>query len=427
MKSWTQTVVVLGVFVILVGGLTFVYQSLNIQPDSTGGTAADDNAGQRDAEDQGLYFPVTKEEFNTVVEKDKPGHQDYWFENRSPEPVDVGLNSKSCKCANVELLTLTADERPSFKFPPEAVDKKNLAGRLDQHEGWQPLEDQHIATVPAQAAGVVRLGWKAKNVGPERISAKLWTKPKAGRAAYTDLEVRVNIVPPVLVQPQEQTVPDVMPGRPQSVELLCWSATRDGFKLDVKELNGDQNFVCQRQPLSKADRKKLADAQKMPVKCGYLVKVTVYEQRKDRHLDLGAFQRNIVLGNDLGYDLSVELKGTVGGEIQIGTPEDHGRIDLGSFPAEVGARRTVWLESGRPGLELEVERAEPSYLEVQQLKAGKVLPDGGKRWQLTVAAPRGLLGGRLPQHSAVILKTNDKEPRRIHIPVVGRAYRGQGR
>jgi hypothetical protein len=232
-----------------------------------------------------------------------------------------------------------------------------------------------------------------------------------------------------MVQPPVQKVPDLMPGGQQSVELLCCSTTRDHFKVEVKELGGDPNFVCQWHPLTKEERDKLVEGINMPgrkptqIKSGYRVTVTIYEELKGKHLDMGPFQHTLVLANDLDFELKAELQGTVRGEVQVGTADDRDRIDLGYFRADDGASRTVPLDCARSGLELEVDSKEPSYLEVQPLGGGKVLPEGGKRWELTVAVPRNLPGDRLPEHSAIILKTKDKPPRRIRIPVVGHAYR----
>ncbi|HEV3263568.1 MAG TPA: hypothetical protein VG013_42425, partial [Gemmataceae bacterium] len=103
MKSWTQTIVLLVVFVILIGGLAFIWAYLPPKPPDTGdGTPADETSLETGVR---LTFPVTKVELDTQFEMNTSGQQDYWFENRNAEPVDVGLDFKNCKCAQVELLT----------------------------------------------------------------------------------------------------------------------------------------------------------------------------------------------------------------------------------------------------------------------------------------------------------------------------------
>ena len=431
MKSWTQTTVLLVVFVLLVGGLTFVYQSLNRKF----GVSPDDTAEEQPREPR-LAFPATTVQMSNPQETNTAGHQDFWFENRNADTVEVGLDSKNCTCSTVELLTLTPQERAKLPAWPPDTAGKHVPGRLlEQRRRWQPLTETHTAMVPPEVAGVVRLGWKAKKLGPDRMAASLWSQAQANEAtrSFTSLAVDIMFVPPLLIMPPNQTVPDLEPGDERLVEFNCWSPTHDHFKLEVKEAEGDPHFACRWEPLTKGERTRLGEEQeaagrpKTDISYGYRVTVTIHEEQNGKHLDMGPFHRILLLKNDLDFDVNAAISGMVRGDVRLGTPDEHDRIELGYFPTDEGTSRTVPLESSRSGLELEIDSKEPSYLHVQLLGAGKVLSEGGKLWELTVGVPPNLPSGRLPQHSAVVLRTKEKIPRRIRIPVTGDAYNQGGR
>jgi hypothetical protein len=64
----------------------------------------------------------------------------------------------------------------------------------------------------------------------------------------------------------------------------------------------------------------------------------------------------------------------------------------------------------------------PSYLEATLKPVEQ--SGSGDRWDLTLTVPPNRVTGRLPVDSVVVLKTNNVPPRRIRIPVIGRASLG---
>src|SRR5262249_50206569 len=62
-----------------------------------------------------LYFPISgarwdnpgeASEGGKAVEVERAGSYAFWFQNDQPEPVQVGLQEKSCKCTRVEVAIL---------------------------------------------------------------------------------------------------------------------------------------------------------------------------------------------------------------------------------------------------------------------------------------------------------------------------------
>src|SRR5262249_38681293 len=129
----------------------------------------------------------------------------------------------------------------------------------------------------------------------------------------------------------------------------------------------------------------------------YRVKLTVYERREGRQLDLGPLSRRIVLNPGTPTEMSVNITGMVRGEIRVGDASDKDRVDLGSFRNDHAHDKTVVISSLEQGLKLGVDSKTPEQLQVQLQEQP---PDGGpRRWKLTVSAPAGALSGPLPADS----------------------------
>src|SRR6516164_4803580 len=93
---------------LMVGGITFVMVYLGGTKTSSLGPSADDQAPV-------LTFASKRypEEGAKVLTSEirQEGHQDYWFDNDSGKPVQVGLIGKSCTCANVEVSVVSESWR----------------------------------------------------------------------------------------------------------------------------------------------------------------------------------------------------------------------------------------------------------------------------------------------------------------------------
>ena len=231
----------------------------------------------------------------------------------------------------------------------------------------------------------------------------------------------VAFVPTLRVENAVIDLDELAPGTQRTAGFPIFLPTRASLHLEAKEKTGDPCCRCSIQPLS-ADEIEYFQRQKkegpMPMLGGYHVKVTVSERAGDKQMDLGPFQREILVSSDeIAETGTLVVKGVVMGEVRILGEHKH-RIDFSVFDSRNEAKVQLKLEADRPAIQLQAESHSPEYLQVD-LKDTGVSPSGGKQWDLTVAVPPGKAYGRLPADSVVVLTTQESPPRRFRIPVVG--------
>src|SRR5262249_24896951 len=143
---------------------------------------------------------------------------DFYFQNKNDVPIELTLESKSCKCARVEMTTLTSEEDQEFKNLPRYEAAQLLAPAINPLTGmamnwmfakrlgfvlngerWKTVEDYRTGTplvVPPQSTGFVRVGWDGKVKGNQWLKAALLTNAKGSDARATaTLEVAVFFTP----------------------------------------------------------------------------------------------------------------------------------------------------------------------------------------------------------------------------------------
>jgi hypothetical protein len=283
---------------------------------------------------------------------------------------------------------------------------------LTRHLTWTPLQvaDGSRAVVPAGARGWVRLSWRADRPGRERLAVEL--TDDAGSPVQR-LEVPVVFVPAVQVYPRQVDLGEWdADGPAPAAELWCWSATRDDVPLTVA---GDSDLEAAVRRLSPGEARHVQQTLGQQgistrVRAGWAVTV------RPRVGDLGPFERVVRLDSPaLLEPLDATVVGRVRGEVSVAADEQ-GRIDLGAFPSERGARRQVAV-TAPPEARLTVAGRVPDYLaaELTAIEPG--------RWQLSVAVPPDRVTGPLPAGSAVTVRLAGEPGRRLHIPVIGQAYR----
>jgi hypothetical protein len=121
-------------------------------------------------------------------ERKVPGQYDFWFTNDEDEPITIGLDHKTCRCASVQAFVLPEKRRPQLLAVAGAFEGllaqglvlqgavlaagsyEALERGLDGKELLQQDEDVS-ATVPARAVGWVRLKWSGEQAGPQRLNA----------------------------------------------------------------------------------------------------------------------------------------------------------------------------------------------------------------------------------------------------------------
>jgi hypothetical protein len=446
----TQIVLVIVVVVGLVAGITFIaqYQPSRVSrgpepPPPPPGTEVD------------LFFPRLSPEWDppatSEFELRSPGWCDFWFKNKTGKTVLVSDVTKSCKCQSVQICHFTGDQQPRYlrwaagsATSEIGIMTSGLTGLLPQMEfdrgagadlrgakvAWHDFQsgtDQ--VKIPPEASGIVRALWDGKRskLGPERLTVTFYTQAQEESPTprnQVQLEVPLVFVPPLRSIPATAEVGDIGLSEEKTAEFLVWSSTRAGFHLTANEKNNAPCFSCSVRPLNDEERSGLVEKSKgEPVRCGYAVQVRVRERQSDeQQMDLGPFTRRIILhpDGDIGED-SVAVSGTVRGEVIVGSEEERGRVDFRSFRVRTGASMSILVRGQVPGLNLRQEdlRVEPeslNYLKVRLEPAGK------DRWKLQVEVPRDGPPGKLPEHSAVMLKIPTSPPRYIRVPIAGIAY-----
>jgi hypothetical protein len=366
-----------------------------------------------------------------VWERHKKGHHNFWFDGTGDAPVEVWLNTKNCKCTDVEIGLLPEEMRNAGKDERERVAAKD---GLEWHS--IKLNETKGFTVPPHRAGGVRLTWDSEKEDKQTLVAELRTKSGEVTGEPVSLRLGLDMVPAFLVTPEDNmregphtadvSLGTIGAGDSRTVNLIAWSCTRDQFGLNVQPPEDPCVRCGKPMPLDTDECKKLATQAQKPVLSAYRVPVTVSERTEDgTQFDMGRFRRLVKFTGDPGTDLfTVTLIGTVQGEVTIGSAEDRGVIDLKSFERHNGISQSISLTAADGKLELEVENC-PDFMkaELEEVKPGPQATGLlGKTWTLKVTVPPDALAGAVPPHTSVVLKTKGDRPRRIHIPVIGIAY-----
>jgi hypothetical protein len=444
MKSQTQLIILLVVFGALVGGLTFVRQWVVI-------TAPQEKEINPLSEFR-VDYPRTMAIGDPEVEYPNPGHFDFWFRNGNATAADIGLELQSCKCSKVELLVLTPEEEKIVHEESKGAAAAVVGGSAGSLANWFCLTGATVARtakflgdsdrwkrldkgegsaveVPADATGFVRLSWQAKQLGAVRLVAKVWAQahgqPKT-RGGLTSLEVPVVYVPALRVTPGTVKIPELATGGAFTAELYCFSATRASFEVKAYEKSKDPCVTCTCTRLAgdeflEAAAKVTTEAKSIPLSI-YLVEVTISERLPSgSQMELGPFEKVIAMESNLvGVEpVLATCTGIVRGDVTVGTSDDRDRIVLKTFRADRGYTMTVPVETTVPGLDLTIDAKIPSYLvaDLKERAEGGI----GKRWDLTVTVPPNVTEGKLPADSAIVLKTRGNQPRKIRIPILGKA------
>lgn len=426
----SQALALVAVVVGLTGGVAFLSQWTH----TTAATSAETASGAA----PGLYFPLETITLKDEVEVHSPGKCDFTFENRSEIPVEVGLEKKGCTCEWVEMCVLNAAQSKKFdKWPPDLNQRGGADTVLGKDVAWQRLDENVAVTVPAGAHGLVRLGWDTKEAKPVRLRAAVWFRrqgdPQHDVKDVTYLGVLANVVPALQVYPHRLEVPPLNPGKTETVECWCWSATRDHFKLQAKLENTNPCIGWKIEELSPKERDELVqrDRDRRPlqewthVRCGYHVTLTFHEQLGKSQLDLGYFEEMLSLsGGDEELHTKTELAWAVRGSVHIlaDKQEDRDMVILGKFPADIGATRDFCVQSTDPEMQLALTSWDPKFVKVAfQKESGP--DDPVAQWRLTVSVPPNVVSGRFGGKGHIILTMLGPKPRHLRIPIYGTAYR----
>jgi hypothetical protein len=161
------------------------------------------------------------------------------------------------------------------------------------------------------------------------------------------------------------------------------------------------------------------------VRAGYQLSASVYESKAGTQREQGPFLLTLpLLLDDLPTDFTgPQIQGVIKGDVEIGSLDEQGKIDLKTFPAVEGTRRTVTVYS-KPNQDLRIESKHPATLQVRLTKVGKEAALGRMRWTLQVVVPPNAVQGPLGEQAVIILRIPGNPPRLIRVPVLGTATSG---
>jgi hypothetical protein len=453
MKALLSAVAVIAVLVVGVFGLSFMTQNTRKPTERPSDSPKPDRVViPLVIREKVAVWDPSDPSYATEIEKGTKGYYDFWISNPHPKPVTVALKSKSCTCAEVHLgLVPPADWDAARLREATLATALHLAGALDwavplaltpiaQSVKWKKLlYDRNAPPVAVQVPAadpqvgpqmmILRLGWDAKEVKSMRLVAEI-VHQLDGPPETTGFEVPVVIVPPVQESTNALSVGELRYGEHHDATLVCWSSTRPDFDLRVEEMRNDPCIEiapsrrltadeCQALPRQLLQAG-LINGQTRP-RCGYAVRITVYEHRDGHQLELGPLLRRLVVNKGTDTEFTVTLAGTVRGSVRVGDANDRDRIDLGSFRADRPFEKTVIVSSTEPGVQLKVADKTPDVLDVA---LDETSASGGiRQWKLRVGVPADALAGFLPPESAVYLETASNPPRRVRVPITGNATR----
>lgn len=427
-------VIPVALFVLIVGAIAWISQNLP----KRGGprAAATPTVPAESTLPPGLKFLRTRAvwdpkdpDFYKEFEPDVEGHYDFPFLNPSEQTVTLGFARTSCDCSKLRVAVVGPAEAARLA---DGLDKDPYP--VDPKWTWVELPQNDVTGVdiPPRAGGVVQIYWKSrKSPGSAlRLNIRLWMQP-TGRAAdrsFESLEVPVIIAYPIRFLPDKVAFGPVGGGGLVQEDVIAYSSTRDKLPFKAEKSDLDPLFqVTVVGPLSPTEMSELSEklrAAKNNTKVTAAVRfrIRLQEQAGGRQLDQGPFAREMPIEMEDGTAISPpQVTATLKGDVEIGVPEDVGRVSFRPFASRDGGHKSVPLWSD--GSKLTIESKVPEFLEVKLREMPKDSVPGRTKWMLDVHVPPGSLVGALPEDSVIILKSTGGN-RKVRIPVVATA--GQG-
>ncbi|MFO0807019.1 MAG: hypothetical protein U0746_00175 [Gemmataceae bacterium] len=456
MKSFAQMILLLGVLVAGVFGLTFMTQFSRTPIEkavTSAGPAVAVAGSPLKAPETRAVWDVNDEDYAAEFEVGTKGHYDFWVSNLHPKPVITTVETKSCVCSQVQVGLLPASARAEYNGTVAAlatafdfVGAPNLAAtlafaKLPSAIDWTtmtvasasaPPNPVRIPAADSNAGpqlAIVRLGFDGKEAKSLRLASELRVAVVDGPPELIRFDVPTVIVPPVIIAPGALQFGTLGPNDVRELHIFAWSPTRSSFRVTAEEALHDPCIdVRPPRPLRPDELRTLPLALRQAgiasntrMKSGYEIVVAVHERRDGKQLELGPLNRKIGVRTTDWPETPIIVSGVVRGSIRVGEGSDQDRINLGSFRSKDGVDKTLLVTGTEAGLDLRLKSKTPDYLSVtlEPIASGP----GLKQWKLTVGIDPEHHSGFLPAESAVYLETKSDPPRSIRIPVVGNATR----
>lgn len=436
--SLTRLILPVGLFVVIVGAIAWVSQ--NLPKGAAKKVDSTPNFVDKPAKPAPLTFFSTKAvwdesdpEMAKEAETGVEGYYDFAFQNPGPDAVVLGFGQTSCDCSQLKVAVVGAEWASKF---PEMHAKNPTAFPTDPTWTWTvlPQSEKEGVEIPAGGVGVARVQWNGRKGAGQRLrlNLKMWMHPvgAADDRSFTTLEVPIVMAEPLRFEVDRLALGVLGSGGEVRGILLAWSPTRDklDLKVDAAKLppNMDVNVTRLSDEAAKAIAERFRAAKTgTAVRSAFQIGVKLREQHAGKQLDQGPFNRPIpLISPDLPLGIHAPpVTATVRGDIDVGLPEDGGLVNLKTFSAKNGIKKTipVWNDGNA---DLEIESVYPTIVEVKLKRNAKESTPARGRWALEVVVPPGAWNGPFQDDAVIILKTGTTPPRRIRIPIGGNA--GQG-
>ena len=460
----SQWIGALAAMVAVVFGVTFF---MNYTPPTPG---SDNGSVQADTADlPTLTFPLkqyplpyqSQLQFGQYeLEMHRPGYQDFWFSNDSPEKIRVGLESKSCKCQGVDVYIMpegTTGRLPgigplhcttlaigpmgfhSLLLLAERLESdRDLEGKAESVTTLNRDDSKADAVVPGNRVGWVRMKWTGEKAGPINLTVKLWMHSPA-TGLTVDLERKANFLAPVLVMQGDQAIGPLQPEQlPKQYGFLVWSSTRRSFKITKLEtirpagLAPSADAFLVGEPVALNAEACFNQEQKSQIRIlsAYAVPVTFAPVAPDGKtpFDLGNFRRQVEIQTDLlDKPLAIGFRGRIEGDLHIHGTDETGALNFGSFRRDSEPARSVLISSGSSTKKLELDKSRiPEYVRAkltEEPRPGEL----GKAWKLEVQVLPSVYG-HFPRDddpayrdSAVYVRTADPISQSFRVALKGDA------
>jgi hypothetical protein len=291
--------------------------------------------------------------------------------------------------------------------------------------------------IKADEGGVVRVNFIAnKGIGAQlKILPVIFHHPvsDSGRRAYQTLVVPVRIQAPIQFFPTRVSDLYLTPGGRGEAKFIAWSAMRENVNFTVEAVPPDKRIVVSIKPVKEEEKARLreiltksADASK--VLALYRVNVTLHENKDGQPMEQGAFYRKLYVmldGRKTETDIAnPEITGRVQSDIDIGGPDDHGRIRFKSFDAKLGSTKTVQLFADAK-VKLQRHLVHPDWVKVTLEPVTDQAVEGRRQWELTVEVPEGKGERSFNDLDAVLLRVVGPTERFVRIPLEGNIRGGK--
>lgn len=353
----------------------------------------------------------------------------FLFENVFSGPIQVGVESTSCRCSSVEAALIPAQVMAERRQLLQG--RKGGQGAVFASADLQfvPVEQRYI-TVPENGHGLIRVAWKA--VSPKgnpvgmRLAMTVWAQPR-GKTAYrcwTNLEASTRSVPPVMFTREEVSLGTLKTASRIEAEVIGWSATRD--QLNLRAAKGDDFFHWSATALGAEDCRRLEERLRKQdistrVKSAFKLALAVNIAKDGKQLDQGPVEFRPALELD-GQPLKIArplFRALVPGPVEIDGLDEQGYVQLGKFKARAGTQRrlVLWAE---PKVIPALDSKKVQSMNVKLQANPEQLKEGRKSWLIDIIVPPGSPIGPLEDNVVVIHLPTDP-PRRARIPLVGTA------